>query len=250
MPSSAVATPERAVGDLADERLAEGPLAALRRAEIGHQGHDLAPGQDAEACLDLGLVAPAHSGQRSGEQWPRTPASWAGSVSRIEGVRQAAIGLERLGHGQRVERARRDVDPVVLLQASLRDEHADRFDGVERDAVGAGHDGVRRGLRDAGDQAGEQLAHRLVGQAVQRQRQEVAAPGAPVRAPFQQLRSRQRHEVQRVARGPLQEVLDEVDHPGIGPLEILEDEHRRSRRGDPLEERAPGREQGVAPAGR
>ena len=41
--------------------------------------------------------------------------------------------------------------------------------------------------------------------------------------------------------------LDEVEQPGVGPLKVLEDEHHRARVGDPLEERAPGREQLLAP---
>ena len=49
----------------------------------------------------------------------------------------------------------------------------------------------------------------------------------------------ERHDVDRVAGRPFQEVVDEVQEPGVGPLEILEDEQHRVIGGDPLEDLIP-----------
>ena len=45
-------------------------------------------------------------------------------------------------------------------------------------------------------------------------------------------------------------MLDEVEEAGIGPLEVLEDERKRSPFADTLEEDAPGGEEGGASGGR
>ena len=47
--------------------------------------------------------------------------------------------------------------------------------------------------------------------------------------------------------GPLEQVVDEVEQARVGPVEVLEDQHDRCRSRDPLEERAPGAEQLLAP---
>ena len=78
----------------------------------------------------------------------------------------------------------------------------------------------------------------------------VAAVGAPVRTPVEQLGPGQREDQDRQAARPVEEVVDEVEQAGIGPLEVLEHEHDRAALGDALEEDPPGREQRLAPAGR
>ena len=47
----------------------------------------------------------------------------------------------------------------------------------------------------------------------------------------------------REAAAPLDELVDEVERAGIGPVQVLEDEGDRALGGDPLEERPPRREQ-------
>ena len=56
----AVAPGERVVGDLPDERLDEGVLAALGRAGVGLEGEELAPDEGAQAGLQLGLRDAGH----------------------------------------------------------------------------------------------------------------------------------------------------------------------------------------------
>ncbi len=69
------------------------------------------------------------------------------------------------------------------------------------------------------------------------------APGGPV---LEQVRPCDRDDEDRDAPAPLREVVDEVERPGIGPVEILEHERGRPLRGDPLEEGPPGAEQLLA----
>ena len=86
-------------------------------------------------------------------------------------------------------------------------------------------------------------------QRLERERDGVASPRSPVRAAFEQLGPRQRHDQDRMRAAPLEHVVDEVEEARIGPLEVLEDEDRHAQVRDALEERAPGREQLLALAG-
>ena len=66
VPRAPVAPRERAVGDLADERLDEPVLAALRRARIALDVEQLAPDEVAQARLELVGATPLDRGQRIG----------------------------------------------------------------------------------------------------------------------------------------------------------------------------------------
>ena len=45
---------------------------------------------------------------------------------------------------------------------------------------------------------------------------------------------------------PVEQVLDELDEPRVGPVDVLEDQHQRALLGEPLEEAPPGREEILA----
>ena len=79
------------------------------------------------------------------------------------------------------------------------------------------------------------------------ERRERCAGRCPSRPSFEQLGPGQRRPPDRGARRPLQQGLDEIEQPGVRPLEVLEHEHGRALVGDPLEERPPCREQLLAP---
>ena len=74
--------------------------------------------------------------------------------------------------------------------------------------------------------------------------------GAPAGPALLELRARERDHEERVVARPLEQVLDEVEQAGIGPLHVLEREHRRVGVGEALEEQPPGGEQVLAVAGR
>ena len=60
------------------------------------------------------------------------------------------------------------VDVAFGHEVALRQEHPDDLDRVQRDPVGTRHDRVAGGGGQARDEAGQQLAHRLDGQAAPR----------------------------------------------------------------------------------
>ena len=76
------------------------------------------------------------------------------------------------------------------------------------------------------------------------------APSASSRPPSCELRPREAEHEDRLRPRPLDEVLDEVEEAGIGPLEILEDQNRGLIVGETLEEETPGREEVVPLEGR
>ena len=59
--------------------------------------------------------------------------------------------------------------------------------------------------------------------------------------PLAQLRPGEGEHVERMAAGPVEQVLDEVEHCSVGPVEILEEQHDRAGLRHPLEEETPGR---------
>ena len=70
--------------------------------------------------------------------------------------------------------------------------------------------------------------------------------GAKALVSFEQLRAGVAHKQERHALGPACEVLEESQHGVIGPVDVLEHEHRRGVLGHGLEKPAPRGEQLVA----
>ena len=139
------------------------------------------------------------------------------------------------------------VGAVFQGKPSLGDEHPDRLDGVQRDAVGAGDDRADRGLRQAGDKPEEELAHRGFRERLEIHGHEVPLARAPGRTLLEQLGSGQGHDVDRDVLAPLHEVVDEIEQARIGEVEVFEHHDHRGRHGQPLEERPPGAEELLAP---
>ena len=82
------------------------------------------------------------------------------------------------------------------------------------------------------------------GQWLEVERREVALAARPSRAGFSRSSGPgQRHDVDRDVPAPLEEVVDEVDQAAVRVMEVLEDHDDRGGRGEPLEERPPGREE-------
>jgi hypothetical protein len=171
-----------------------------------------------------------------------------GGLERVEA--RGDQRLERLRHRHIGEIVDGPVDTVLEHELPVRHEHADDLDRVERDPLGARHDPPCRVGRQPRDQAGQELAHRSIRQRLEGQAGEVALAGAPVRPRVEELGPRQAEHVDRGVSAPLDQVVDEGQQPGVGPLQVLEDHDDRGLLGDALEERPPGPEELILAAGR
>jgi hypothetical protein len=151
--------------------------------------------------------------------------------------RAATSACQRLGHVEVAHVAGQDVARALLRQQPAVEQHPDRLDRVERDAFGASEDAARDLVRQPRDEALERRADRVLGQRGE------GDVGAPCWTRAGDLRPREdEHEDRQVGR-PLDEVVDEVEQPAVGPLDVLEDHDHRPGRGNALEEQPPSREQ-------
>src|SRR6185436_8556335 len=98
-------------------------------------------------------------------------------------------------------------------------------------------------VRQSRHQAEKELVSRLLGKRLEDQRMEVPFAGTPRGSVLDQLRPRQRQDEQRVVAGPIQQVFDEVEQRGVGPVQILEEQYRGPLLRHALEEEAPRGEQ-------
>ena len=77
-------------------------------------------------------------------------------------------GVQRLRYVEVVEAPHQAKDLAVALERSAVEEHAHRFDRIERNAVGAIANLGANVVGKAGDEAVQQLVHRVVGQRLER----------------------------------------------------------------------------------
>ena len=100
-------------------------------------------------------------------------------------------------------------------------------------------------LPDARQQRGDQLARLVRGQRLQRDRGRVAAAAAPAGPALEQLVAGQADQQQRAAH-PARQVVDQVEHSLVGPVDVVDREHQRAAPGDRLDHGAGGREERLA----
>ena len=96
-----------------------------------------------------------------------------------------------------------------------------------------------------GEQGGDQLARLVLGQRLERDRGRVAPPAAPARAAVEQLVASQADD-QGGAAHPARQVLDQVEHALVGPVDVLERDHHRVLPAHRLDQGAHRGEQAVA----
>jgi hypothetical protein len=157
------------------------------------------------------------------------------ALDRVERVQ--ARGQQRVdGVGQRPGRL-----GALLTQA------ADHLLGEERVTAGALGDELDHG-RDVGalgHQRRDQLAGLVGRQRLEEDRRRGTAAAAPVRPALEQLVTRQAQDQERRAH-PARQVLDQVEHSVVGPMDVFEDEHGRPLPGTRLDAEADRREERLA----
>ena len=146
--------------------------------------------------------------------------------------------LQRLRDLERLDLSRQPVSVAFSDEHAAVEEHSHRLDGVEGHSLGSSQDLLAQLFVETGQRAGQQYLHGFSRERLEEDRGEVALSRAPGRAPVLEVGTREReHEERDVAR-PLDEVLDEVEQCAVGPVDVLEHEHRRACLGEPLEEHA------------
>ena len=169
-------------------RTGPAPVSADRRRARGARD---GRGRAAAARAPTGSMPETAASPAIVKLWPSTAASE--TSARSSGVEAIEPGgderRERLGDGQGRQVADRPVDAVLQRELTLGQEHPDGLDRVERHPVGAVDDRPDRRLRQARDEAREELAHRGFGQRLEVERGEVALAGAPVGPLLEELRA-------------------------------------------------------------
>ena len=130
----------------------------------------------------------------------------------------------------------RQVAPFVL------GEHPGVLLRVERVALGALQHCLLRACVEHSpvEEALEQLGRLVVGQRADRERERVALAATPAGPAVEQLGASRPDDEEWNGRCPIREVVDEVEEPVVGPVEIFEDEHQRALLGRRLEQPPPG----------
>ena len=151
--------------------------------------------------------------------------------------------VQGLRHLERPDRARDRVPVSLRLEQAPVEQHAHRLDRVQGNALRTLEDLAHELVGQPRHEPAHQLAHRPVGERVERERRRVSAGAPPPRPPLRDLRPGQSEHEDRMRPRPVEEVLDEVEEARIGPLQIFEDERDRPAVGEPLEEEPPGGEE-------
>ena len=158
-------------------------------------------------------------------------------------------GVQRLRNLELLDLCGEAVGRTLLNEQAAVEQHSHRLDCVERHALRPGEHLVANALRKTGNEAAQELVHGRGRERLEVDRGEASLSGTPGRATFEQLRPREGDDEQRVVAGPVEQVLDEIEQAFVGPLHVLEHEHRRISVGQPLEEQSPRGEQVVSVAG-
>ncbi len=242
VPCSPVVAGQGGVGDLAQQPLDEPILAPLRRARIVVPHQDLAAAEVVQHSVDVvGIRAGdgAERGRAERESQHRCVLHERALRRRKAIDPRGDERMERFRHGELAEIADGAEGVAVALDAAVIQQRAHRLDRIQRDALRAPDDPVDDAVRQTGHEPAHHRSHLVVVERGEREGGEAALAGTPRRPAVEELRARQRDDVDRSAARPGQQVLDEVEETLIGPLEILEDHDHRAGLGDALEEGAP-----------
>ena len=170
----------------------------------------------------------ARTGQLTVKVWPSTDASWSSARSPASSASRRA-GDERVQglRDSHVAQVAERPEPTVASSSRPSRSSFRTVSTAYRGMPSARSRIARCPRGQARHEAGEELPHRWVGQRLEARATKLRRP-APTRAVLEELRPRQRHDVDGLPDGPLEQVVDEVQQPRVGPVQVLEDEDRRA----------------------
>ena len=217
----AVAAPQRAIGSAAHQALQEVVLASLRRQRIIVECEQLLGHHAVEGCFDLlggARSQSCHPGpcKRVPEHGGVLEHRALGGAQPVQPRRHERV--QRLGHVELGDVGGEHIPRTLLREQATVEQHAHRLDRVQGHALSAAEDPPGQLLGQAGNQTIQGLAHGAVAQCSEHDRML-----RPRRTGVQQLAPSAGQNEQRAVRRPFQQVVDELQQPGVGPLQVLED---------------------------
>ena len=150
---------------------------------------------------------------------PEDPADDSRSLQQYFGIWRQVIDTRS---DERLQRVGNTIVVAALGEHAngLLDEQRVAFRSIEQ-ALGQG-----RRIRQVGDESGDELVTLLLGQRLELDGGRPHAASAPAWPHVEQVRSREAEDQQRRAH-PVGDVLDEVEHRLLGPVDVLEEEDER-----------------------
>ena len=223
------------VGDVADERMPEAVLGLSFHRAGPARTHKLLARQLVQRLLRVCQVALAHSCQRAGPE----------HLAQHRRVLQQALPLRGQGvEARRDQRLHRSRQLDLLPQLAPVNEQADELFGIQGIPTGPLQQlplRLRRQHRPL-QQRRNQLLRRLIAQRREVDPLPVAGVRAEGRVLLVQLRPRRAQKEQRHPFRPIGQVFDESEQRRIGPVQILEHQHRRPTGRQPFHEAPPSGE--------
>ena len=150
--------------------------------------------------------------------------------------------LDRFRHRERIQIARQDPPVLPTTKRAVVDEHRQQLFDEQGVAAGRLRDPGPEGIRRVGspEEGVDQPGRVGVGQRKERDAQRVGGPAAPMRPRLEQLRASGAHDHDRHVARPGREVLEQVKHLRLRPVEVLDDPHQRTVGGEDRNEPAHG----------
>ena len=209
---------EHPVGDVADQHVLEGVLPLAGELAAGGLDDEVLFLKRHERVVQVEAGVARHPGERT---LPERPADDRCLLQELPLARFERVQPRR---EQRLDRA----GQLGRLDGPLLGQHPRHLLGEEWVAAGARGDHVGRPLcvRAAGQQRGDELARLVGAERVQEDRRRSAASTAPRRPVLKELVAREAEQEERPAH-PLREVLDQVEHAVVGPVDVLESQDKR-----------------------
>ena len=233
VPVDPVGPRQLAVDRVADERVDEGVLGRPRDSGAPVAAQELLAPERAEQLVD---------------RRPVVLGDGAKPVGPDDAAHHRRVSEELLlGRWQQIDPCRDDPEDAVgqSLDVAAGRLHAHELLGVERVPRRPLDDRLAE-LPSAGSRPEQRLdeARRLVpGERPERDRDRIPLAAAPVRPALEQLGSRAGDDEERYALDEVDEAVDEVEQPVVGPLEVVDHEDERSPLGERLEEDPPAGEE-------